>query len=59
MILYYGRGQLNEFVGDPNGILDVVSNINHFIHMAFSVVDHESVIILVLFWQNRREFTHD
>ncbi|KAH9737543.1 Fatty acyl-CoA reductase 2 [Citrus sinensis] len=24
MILYYGRGQLNEFVGDPSGILDVV-----------------------------------
>ncbi|GAY32621.1 hypothetical protein CUMW_003350, partial [Citrus unshiu] len=24
MILYYGRGQLNEFVGDPSGILDVI-----------------------------------
>ena len=45
MILYYGRGQLNELVGDPNGLLDAVSNINHFIHMAFSVVDHDSVLI--------------
>ncbi|KAH9673909.1 Fatty acyl-CoA reductase 2 [Citrus sinensis] len=25
MILYYGRGQLNELVGDPNGLLDAVS----------------------------------
>ncbi|KAH9673919.1 Fatty acyl-CoA reductase 2 [Citrus sinensis] len=24
MILYYGRGQLNEFVGVPSGILDVI-----------------------------------
>ncbi|KAH9673905.1 Fatty acyl-CoA reductase 2 [Citrus sinensis] len=24
MILYYGRGQLNELVGDPNGLLDAV-----------------------------------
>lgn len=27
IVLYYGKGQLTGFLADPNGVLDVVSNV--------------------------------
>lgn len=28
IVLYYGKGQLTGFLVDPNGVLDVVSNVS-------------------------------
>lgn len=28
IVLYYGKGQLTGFLVDPNGVLDVVSNVH-------------------------------